>query len=317
MLKEISNLDKYVEYIKKKTENIENLTEAELIRDVYLDLGKRFSFDLKFAFGNSNTKKDIYAKSKSIKDLEKCMETNEGICKSIAYILEYVLKKLNVDIRTEIMEEYNNRCPHVYNIVKSKQGEEYIIDLQQDLENIQSHSRTSFFGIKGYDKKEAVFSRFELEQMDKKLGYIKPDNYYSDDYLYLLKSDMSAFSNFNEKVQFALENLEVNEMDNMNYYERKCHHEDLLEKIFTIKELRKIHLIDCYKESENGREYKNCIAVDNPNGTDIYMFSVEENSYRKMDIEDFASEIKNGLVYKQAIPGLKKFLKKLDNENEL
>ena len=55
----MSNLDNYVEYIKKKINKIENITETEIIRFVYWDLGNRFSFDLNYIFGNSETKRKI------------------------------------------------------------------------------------------------------------------------------------------------------------------------------------------------------------------------------------------------------------------
>ena len=99
----MSNLDNYVEYIKKKINKIENITETEIIRFVYWDLGNRFSFDLNYIFGNSETKRKIYAKSRNKDDLELCMEKNIVVCKSMAYICEYVLKKLGIDIKTELL----------------------------------------------------------------------------------------------------------------------------------------------------------------------------------------------------------------------
>ena len=66
----MSNLDNYVDYIKRKINKIKDISETEIIRYVYLDLGNRFSFDLNYIFGNSETKKRIYAKSKNKDDLE-------------------------------------------------------------------------------------------------------------------------------------------------------------------------------------------------------------------------------------------------------
>ena len=84
----MSNLDNYVELIKKKLEGIENLTETETARYVYLDLGKHFSFDLNYSFGNSEKKRKIYSNSRSKENLEECMESEIIVCKSLAYICE-------------------------------------------------------------------------------------------------------------------------------------------------------------------------------------------------------------------------------------
>ena len=66
------------------------MTEVEIIRYVYLDLGKRFTFNVKFTpFGRSRDKQNLYKyHSRNIRDLNECMETNIVICKSASYILE-------------------------------------------------------------------------------------------------------------------------------------------------------------------------------------------------------------------------------------
>ena len=57
----LNNLDEYILEIKEKIKTIPDITELELIRYVYLDLGKKISFDETFKpFGNSKTKQKIY-----------------------------------------------------------------------------------------------------------------------------------------------------------------------------------------------------------------------------------------------------------------
>ena len=53
----LNNLDEYILEIKEKIKTIPDITELELIRYVYLDLGNKISFDETFQpFGNSKTK---------------------------------------------------------------------------------------------------------------------------------------------------------------------------------------------------------------------------------------------------------------------
>ena len=138
---------------------------------------------------------------------------------------------------------------------------------------------------------------------------------------------MPVFSDFNEKVQFVLENVEFYCNKDMKYAERKWRMEDLIGEnsmtngiLFSKEERGKIHLIDCYRESKisekKEKQYELCIAVDNKKETEIYMFSTEINSFRKMTMEEFAKRIENGLVPIQGVPGLKQYLKSKKEEEE-
>lgn len=311
----MSNLTDYIEKTKKYI--LENkLNEIETIRYVYLDLGKRFSFDLDYAFGNRKTKKEIYNSGKSEEELDKNMNENTIICKSLSYILEHVLSELGVNIKTVTDGNDFRLFAHVYNIVTPKDGEEYIVDLQDDLENIQAHSCTKRFGLSVKEGGEYVIQRFELEKIDKKLGYIDNEHYYSDDYLYLLKSDIGYFTDFAEKVEFILSNIDIHENKNIQYAERKWHHEDILKELFSKKELNKIHMIDCFKNVNREKDYKECIIVEKSRGYDAYLYSTEELMYKKLSMEEFAKEVQNGLVNLQGVPGLRRELDKLKKENK-
>lgn len=312
----MSNLSKYIEKITEYKNQNPDISEEKLIRYVYLDLGKRFSFDLNFFYTNRKTKQRIYANSKKKEDLEEAMKSSIVICKSASYILEYILKNLGVNIRTVVAPNDTRKYPHMYNIVNPKEGEEYIIDLQEDMENIQSHSFTKNFGLSTKPKEVAVMSRFTIEQMDRELGYIDDENYYSDDYLYLLKSDIGYFTDFAEKAQFVLGNIDIHENEDIQYQERKWHHDKILKELFSNEELKRIHIIDCYQGEGEEREYKNCIAVERSRGTDIYMYIVEQNKYCKITIQEFAKQVQNGLNHEQGVPGLRQELRELREENE-
>jgi hypothetical protein len=322
----MSNLEEYVNGVKQYISQQNNMTETEKIRYVYLDLGKRLSFNEKFLpFGSSKEKQIVYKyHSKSISDLDECMESNKAICKSISYILEYVLKKLDVDIKTEVDRNDIRKCPHTYNVIKPKERESYIVDLQEDMYNIQSHSFTKNFGISLKNEKNYVISRFEQEQMDRKNGYIDDENYYADDYLYLLKYDTNFMEDFDEKARFILENIDIYDNPNMGYTDRQWHHKTILEEFFNNKEFDyqdnsgKIKIVDCYKDINGERNYVNCIALQAKTGTEMYVYNKKEYRYCKMDLMNFAQAVQNGLViYNCNVPGLKKALRELKANEEL
>ena len=57
----MSKLIEYIENMKEYISREGGITETEIIRYVYMDLGKRFSFNLNFKpFGNSKKRQNLY-----------------------------------------------------------------------------------------------------------------------------------------------------------------------------------------------------------------------------------------------------------------
>lgn len=316
----MSNLEQYIESIREYIASNPDISETELIRHVYFDLGKRFSFDSEFLpFGNTKKRQHIYKHCEEVVDLEECMETNIVICKSVAHILEHVLKPFGVNIRTVKAKDDSRRCPHVYNVIKPQKGEPYIVDLQEDMYNIQSHSFTKNFGLSLEDDGNFVISRLEQEEMDRKSGYIDDEHYYANDYIYLLKLNMSYFQDFGERVRFVLENINAYDVPSLQYTDRQWHHVRILEQLFSPDEFdyrlnnKKIRMIDCYKDVNNERRYINFISVQTGNTTQMYVYNNKTQAYAYMSLEDFAKAVKNGLVVHNCnVPGLNHMLKNLN-----
>lgn len=315
---DMSNLIEYVQTMKQYQKEHPEKSETEIVRHIYLDLGSKLSFDLNFYFGNSETRQRIYQNqnSKDEEALKKCMENETAICKSMSYIMEYVLKSLGINATTVIVPGDCRKCAHMYNIVKPKAGKPYIIDLQEDIRNIQSHSRTRKFGLSTRKGETPVICFTELESMDRKEGYISDENYYADDYFYLLKYDTGLIEDLREKAKFIFENLEPYEKQEMKCADRAIRLEELIEKLFTFKERRKIHIIDCYYEEKDKSSYESCIAVyvGKETDTDVYRFSEEDKRFHRRTIDEFALEVSKGLKHKQDIWGLKGALKRLENQ---
>lgn len=310
----MNNLDSYVEE-KRKLFQEKNITdELEIIRYIYLDLGTRFSFDNRFIpFGNSKFKQNLYRyHSRNINDLNECMRTNTAICKSLSYILEYVLKKFEINIETveDICEHVN--YPHVYNYIKCRDGRNFCVDLQDDINNIQTKSHTSNFGIASPFTPKIIISKFEQEQLDRKLGYLKENECYTDDYLYLLHSVADGIDDFREKVGFILENIDIVPTNHMGYIDRQWHHKKILENFFNTNEFDyinntgKIRMYDCYKDANGKRNYYNFIIVMDNSEVDVYIYNAKESNYQKMKMKNYVNCVTNGLVvHKGKIPYLK------------
>ena len=155
----MSSLEKYVEKVKKETEGFSSM---EKLRYIYWDLGSKFAFDLDFSFGNSKIRKQIYDHSRSEDNLNRCLENNTAICKSIAYIFSYVMKELGVNIESVIDEEDFRKYPHIYNVLITEDGRKYRFDLQEDMRNIKAQLRTQYFGIPIEEEQELGCNKIAL-----------------------------------------------------------------------------------------------------------------------------------------------------------
>ena len=51
-------LNEYIEQAKEKTRGY---SDIEKLREVYIDLGKKFQFDINFSFGNAKQRMQIYS----------------------------------------------------------------------------------------------------------------------------------------------------------------------------------------------------------------------------------------------------------------
>lgn len=292
--------------IKHFQEQKDNLSELELVRYVYIYLGKILSFDVNFLFGNTEIRKQIYKKcSKDENELNKNIENKQVICKSIAYLIEYILTKL--DIKVESITDYyeNVPYPHVSNIVFLKNGLILPIDLQHDLKNIQTNYRTCYFGDNISDE--------ILEQIDYKIGYIKEEQNYTENYLYLLKIALTNNLTLKEKIKFILDNINVySDITNMKYPERKNYYSCFIEQFINKKEKNKLHFIDCYQMSDKEKEYRICIVVENPNAENIvYLYSNELQKFEEYSLEDINKLLKQDYVFLGNIPGIKKYNQKV------
>ena len=95
----MSKLTEYIDILKENISMKEDMSEIDVIRYVYIDLGRKMDFDLNYTFGNSKLKTKIYNKVVDEEELENIIQTHTAICKSISYLLKRILKEFDVDIK--------------------------------------------------------------------------------------------------------------------------------------------------------------------------------------------------------------------------
>ena len=304
----MSNLEKYADSIIAKIQEYGDLSEDEIVRFIYLSLGKKIVFDTDWLFGTGDDDfGEIYYNSGTEEKANNFINEDKWsiICKDMAFILSYIGKKAGVNIEIESpCPSRVNRFPHVYNKVTRKDGKEYYIDLFGDLSNIHMNSRTDFFGSR-IDFKGNLFKRDELEKMDMKLGYITKDRYYSDDYFDLLKYHISLFKTFSDKMKFLLENNSPYIDSNSGYSERKRYIFNAFNMVIGMGDMHNWEWMDSYSFQGTKLIPKEIIFVNENNDIIFFDYSENDNNYKQIDKDELAKKMANGLY----IPDKYKFSK--------
>ena len=310
-------MDQYVEEVKEYLNSNPGLTEDEIVMYVYLDLASRLRFDADFFFGGNKRKSEIYRKASIITELNKCFDNHKIICKSSAYIFEYILKKLGINVVT--INEGNPliKYEHVVNIVISADGKKsYQVDLQNDLTNIHYHCFTSNFGKNIYNDKEYIISPLRQKQMHQKLGYISDENPYLDDYVSQFRMYMPSDLSLAEQVNLVLTNIEPYPFLNVSYWERRWKHEQMLKEIFGSRKLsNKLHTVEFYQKIDGETINNNGYFMFDKDGVTVYYYNIDTFCYEAYDVPSFAQKVLDeDICYRQGIKGLNREINLLKNQ---
>lgn len=283
-------LDTFINEVKEETMGF---NELEIIRYVYIKLGRRLSFDLNFSYGTSKMKAKIYNEcSMRPENLNRYLENKIIICKSSCYLLEYILKNLGVNIITIYDDDDEKRFRHVLNIIKLQDGRTTSIDLQRDISYIRTRSKTRFFGI-AKEPYHTKIDQSELEKIDFKIKYITEEEYYSDAYSDLLKETLGYFTDLKEKIEFLINNLFPYESD-LSYAEFREQYINQIKYYLSEEERQKVRLIDMFYAREDKRDFTMCIIVDLTHlDREIYLYSSTTNSFEHLSVEEFEEKMHN------------------------
>ena len=313
--------------------------ETVIIRKVYITLGTRFKFDLNFWFGTRKDKEKIYNQSDNEENIKDSMTKYIGNCKIISNLLGKIFSNLNINYEAKLDEHCQRRYTiHVFGVITPNDGsEKYIIDLENDLRDIQSKSRTINFGIlydpykkDEYEKVEYKFSQKLLKKIDTLINAVSEKEFYSDEYSDFLKyyTGMLPESETKENqdqyldwIKTVIENNEPYKNKYLKGRDRVVHHRRRLREAFNVKSnfekseiirFRKfaIYSIDGYYHDKNNFGEYLVIAKNKPIA--FYKYDESVNRFIEIDIKEYIIDVNNkGLITDIKIPGLKNTIKEL------
>lgn len=302
----IYELDRKID--KYKNEN-ENVTDIEILRLIYIDLGQKMGFDPHYTFGNSKQKQAIYDRISNENEFDEMLEKKEAICKSIAYMFDMILSRYgfnsNVVFERDDRGDRKKRA-HVYNVIKNNDGKKFIVDLVEDFEYIQTGSKTKSFAVSVCDEVTCLYSDEEMRRIDQKIGYI-PEGIYMDDILWMMDKAVENCFADDDLFEFIIDNFnKYFDIRNMGYVVRTHYYDRMIEHFFNRGRLdangkrsfSKIERYDCYRVIDGERRYVPCI-ITTFKGEKIYLFDYEDDCFKKVSAEEFIYMAHNGLEVPQ------------------
>lgn len=308
------------EFIEKLKQDIPtSFNEVETAKYIYIQLGKEKAFDEKYFFGNNKTRKQIYKMAEETeKNTDKVVRNKKIICVSLSYLYRDILKEFGID--SIIAVEGN----HKYPIIVLKNGMMLKADLQLDLYNIQTQSKTKYFGTKmKYEiyRLENLNDNYSLE-IDKKIGYVEKEEDYRDNAIESIKEKVKG-KNANEALETILIDEELNRFErNLGSVERCKYYNAVLTKTVSKYMNKKIFAFNCYREIEEGqKDYTMCMYSMEKDDIKVYLFSNKENKFAKVELQKLDELIEQGLVLgirgkEQGVRKLEKIIVETKKNNE-
>lgn len=299
-----------------------NLSELELIRYIYLSLGKILVTDTNYGY-----QFDYYKRHRIFENAKEnsIPKTNEVICNSASELLVYLLKKFNIDAKTY----YNTGIDHGETIVHTSDNKFLSLNLYGDLSKIQTNRKTAFFAPEnstqnGFSYKFAkannisfsFISDDEIKKIDDKLGYTF-NGLYTNDFMDMLKNEFSNnihhilppnidFKNEYEKNEFLLKyivdfliehcNILNEEQLPVGCEEMSHYYWTLFSSVLPPDFKKRINLYNCFFDKKiSNNEIVTILSLSYKNSYVYYIYNNTIGKFIEVPEQKISKLIKNGL----------------------
>ena len=290
-------MDNYLNYLDEQTKGFSNI---EKLRFAYIDLGLKFSFNTDYVFETRFDKKyKLYENAGTYYNLTTCFLTEKILCKDTSLMMKIIGEHLGFNISAEKHpSEKDFTDGHEYNVVTNPDGSRWTMDLQKDIKYIRNYVKTKHFGriYSRYDVEKYVFNDYELELMDRKVGYLD-DEHYNNFYYRQMRDDLSFIDNLENKMSLILGNIEYKEYE-MGEEERHFFHKGMVEYLLDYEDLEKISILTCYRKENNKRKYFPAFTItdDNKRVRCIYYYDLDKKTYKKLNPVEFMNKFYQGKI---------------------
>ncbi len=269
--------------IRDNEDNWQNYSDEELIRWLYIELGKRFSFSRKYRYAVTDEEKaEVETAALYGDNASRIFNADSVTCIDIEKTLHMLVTDL-YGIDSRILTDGSG--PHVYLEITTSERKRLRLDLQQDLYNIKSRRRTEYFAAQdSYDGRNFdTIDPKHLEEIDSKLGYIngKYMNEEVEEYSDSIKNSKTEKEKA-EKLFILLAAKFSNNTKTMKYCERA----ELYKKIIN-EQIPDNHF--AHRTFRSKGELFSCFIVPDENGEKeyYYLYNKSKRSYEEVEKERF------------------------------
>lgn len=214
---------------------------------LYIKLGEMKAFDERYYFGNSETRRKIYNLAQMKKDkIDEIASQKKLVCVGLAYLYKGIAEEFGIEVK---VVRPNANDWHELPVIYLEDGTMIKADLQEDLHNIKTKSRLKKFGTqdKSVSSVLGVIEDDELRQLCEEVGYIEPNEKYTDDAIEEIKQNTLGM-NAHQILEMVLQDSRIYENSEMDPYELFRYYDETIKQI-TPKELKqKIYIFNCYRE---------------------------------------------------------------------
>lgn len=288
----MKTLNDFVSKIKNEMPN--NLDEISKARYVYIKLGRIVYFDPDYIYGNSRAKNKIYKEITYNKHkLNEIFESKIIICKSLAYIYEHILNILDIQICTTAPTDDK----HVYNIITTKDKKRYSADIQLDLENIQSRSKTKFFATI-HDHHFTLIDETTLREIDRSIGYIDDSIDYTNKDIEDFKSTLPNNLKLDQKIELIMNYINsTGHTKNMRFLEISHYHNNVFYQLLNTESRKNLHFAYCFNKYDTNKHYVSIISVNvGKLNSKNYILYENDFKYTPIEQEEIVLMLKNKLT---------------------
>lgn len=288
--------------IKNNESKWQNFSEEELIRWLYIELGRRFSFSREYRYAVTLEEKariELQAKDVVMRP-RRVNNVDSVICIDIEETMQMLLTDI-FGIDSRVITDGSG--PHVYLEVRTENYGRVKLDLQEDLVNIKSGRKTEHFGSETYynQRNYMTIPENRIKEIDKNLGYIGEDKKYMEDYLEDYRDRIEQSDTIDEQVRKVFALLEHKFSERLKFM-KYCERTELYKKV--IEDMLPSIKVE-HRTFRNNGKMLSCFIVpdtDNEDNKKYFLFNKEKRSYEEIDQKEYLKLYDNNEeIIKQAI----------------
>lgn len=291
--------------------------EYEKLAFIEFEVAKNVSFDEKYLWGDIETSQKIYKLAKREARIPHSEIKRKLICVTMAELFGYVAKEFGFEIRyqkrmhgyetktggDDIFATISDRVQeHVCPVVGLPNGCFIEVDIQADLERLQTYSKPNSFGQARHagqvkkGRKIEILPQKIVDDTFRKIYGLKENEYFTDEYMMVLaaklsyrcKTSIEMLDNFldDPRIKKAVQNtrcIEANKI--LKFILRFCYEINIENQFF--KDKNNAIIDECILSNHNGQKrYSFCIYAEDEEQEVLYIYSKKSRRMVKLNKEE-------------------------------